>query len=154
MNADTPLPETLPELLAAVEAWVARRRPPTRHHVRGVFIALGDALLAGRADAEAGAFARVATWVARDPSGWNEAFAGELAMAATEHVRSADPRWLGNPKYDLAYTVEARHRLEARLACAEHLGIEVGDELLEAIARADALLAPYLETDGPEPGPA
>jgi len=154
MSADAPLPEALPDLLATVEAWVARRRPPTRHHVRGVFIALGDVLLEGRADAEAEAFARVAAWVARDPSGWNEAFAGELAMAATEHVRSADPRWLGNPKYDLAYTVEARHRLEARLACAEHLGIEVADELLEAIARADAMLAPYLDAGEPGTGPA
>ncbi len=138
----------LSEVLAEVEAWVGRNKAPTRHHARGVLIGLGGVLLEDRAEAEADAFARVAVWIERKPDAWREAFAGEISMAATEHVRSADPRWLGNPKYDLAYTVEARHRLEARLACAEHLGIEVAEDLLEAVARADALLAPYLSGTG------
>jgi hypothetical protein len=145
---ESPLPEVLAEVLAEVERWVARGRAPTRLHARGVLIGLGDALLADRAGDEADAFARVAAWIERAPDAWRAAFAGEIEMAATEHVRSADPRWLGNPQYDLAYTVEARHRLEARLACAEHLGIEVAEELLEAVARADALLAPYLGDAG------
>lgn len=140
----------LPEVLAEVEAWVARGKAPTRHHARGVLIGLGLAVIEGRAEAEAQAFARVRAWIERAPEAWGEAIASELSMAATEHVRSADPRWLGNPKYDLPYTVEARHRLEARLACAEHLGIEVAEELLEAITRADALLEPYLEDGGAE----
>lgn len=153
MNVDELPPQTLPEVLAEVEAWVKRRRPPTRHHVRALFVALGDVLLEGHGDEHAEDFARVAAWIARDPAGWNEAATGELMMAATEHVRSADARWLGNPKYDLAYTVEARHRLEARLACSERLSLEVADELLESIARADAVLAPYLE-GGTESAPA
>lgn len=135
----------LTDVLAELDAWVARGKAPTRHHARGVLVGLGLALLDGRAEQEAAAFARVASWIERDPAGWREAVAGEMSMAATEHVRSVDPRWLGHPKYDLAYTVEARHRLEARLACAEHLGIEVSEELLEAIARADAQLAPHLD---------
>ncbi len=136
---------SLTEVLAEIQAWIGRGKAPTRHHARAILLGLGDALLEDRAGDEAEAFARVAAWIERSPEAWREAFAGELAMATTEHVRSADPRWLGNPKYDLAYTVWARHRLEARLACAEHLGIEVPEELLEAIARADALLAPYLD---------
>jgi len=143
-DVDTPLPAALAE----VEAWVARRRAPTRHHVRALFIPLGEALLEGRDEAEA--FARVATWIGRDPEGWNEALKGELTMAATEHVRSADPRWIANPKYDLAYAVEARHRLEARLTCAEHLGLEVADDVLESIARADTVLAPQLDVLAPQ----
>ena len=106
----------LPEVLAEVEVWVARGRVPTRHHARGILLGLGEALLENRLGDEAEAFARVAAWIARAPDAWRDAFVGEIALAATEHVRSADPRWLGNPKYDLAYTVEARHRLEARLA--------------------------------------
>lgn len=142
-DVDTPLPEALAE----VEAWVARRRAPSRLHVRALFVPLGEALLEGRDEAES--FARVATWISRDPEGWNEALKGELTMAATEHVRSADPRWIANPKYDLAYTIEARHRLEARLACAEHLGLEVADDVLESITRADAVLAPHLDGGTP-----
>ncbi|MCY2960045.1 MAG: hypothetical protein NTY35_07750 [Planctomycetota bacterium] len=135
----------LPDVLAEIEAWIARGKPPTRLQARGLLLGLGDALLEGRSGDETEAFARVAGWIERAPDPWREAFSSEISMAATEHVRSVDPRWLGNPKYDLPYTVEARHRLESRLACAEHLGIEVPEELLEAIARADALLAPYLE---------
>jgi len=141
---------SLSQVLAEIDVWVGRGKAPTRHHARGVLIGLGDALLENRADLEAEAFARVAVWIERKPDAWREAFAGEIALAATEHVRSADPRWLGNPKYDLAYTVEARHRLEARLACAEHLGIEVAEDLLEAVARADAVLAPYLGGSAPD----
>lgn len=138
----------LPEVLTEVDAWIARGKAPTRHQARGLLLGLGEGILAGRATEEAAALARVAAWIEGSPDAWREAIGSELSMAVTEHVRSADPRWLGNPKYDLAYTVEARHRLEARLACCEHLGIEVSEELLEAIARADALLAPYLGAEG------
>jgi hypothetical protein len=69
----------------------------------------------------------------------------ELSMAITEHVRSCDPRYLENPKYDLVYTVEARERLEARLEVAERLGLPADEGLLEAVARADALLQPLID---------
>lgn len=142
----------LPEVLAEVKAWVARGRPPTRQHARGVLVGLGLAILEGRAGDEAESLARVATWIARAPDAWKAAFDSEIAMAATEHVRSADPRWIEKPEYDWAYVVDARHRLEARLACAEHLQVEVPEELLEAIARADAILAPYIERMESPPG--
>lgn len=135
----------LPDVLAEVQAWVGRGRAPTRQHARGVLVGLGLAILDGRAGDEADGFARVAAWIARAPEAWKAAFDSELAMAVTEHVRSADARWIAKPEYDWDYVLDARHRLEARLACAEQLQVEVPEELLEAIARADSVLAPHLE---------
>ncbi|MBL8863883.1 MAG: hypothetical protein JNK02_17980 [Planctomycetes bacterium] len=143
---------SLPGTLAEIEAWLGRGQAPTRAQVRVVLVELGLALLEHRAAEQEAAFEQVTAWIAARPEAWRAAIAGELAMAVTEHVRSVDPRWLGNPKYDLAYTVEARHRLEARLACAERLGLEVAEELLEAVARADARLAPHLaDPEGSRP---
>lgn len=147
---DAPLTDVMQE----VERWIARGKPPTRHHARGILVGLGLEMLDGPARSEAEALERVAGWIARAPDAWREAIASEISMAATEHVRSVDPRWLRHPQYDLAYAVEARHRLEARLVCAERLGVGVPDELLEAIGRADALLAPLLRDDaGPRRSP-
>ncbi len=140
---DAPLADVLKE----VELWVGRGKAPTRHHARGILVGLGLELLERPTGAEAAALERVSGWIARAPDAWREAIASEISMAATEHVRSVDPRWLRHPQYDLAYAVEARHRLEARLVCAERLGVGVPDELLEAVGRADALLAPLLRED-------
>jgi hypothetical protein len=144
---DAPLADVLKE----VEAWVTRGKPPSRHHARAVLVGLGLEMLDGPAGAEAPALERVTGWIARAPDAWREAIASEISMAATEHVRSADPRWLRHPQYDLTYAVEARHRLEARLVCAERLGVGVPDEILEAVGRADALLAPLLGDAGADP---
>jgi hypothetical protein len=143
---DAPLAEALKE----IEAWVSRGKPPSRHHARAILVGLGLEMLDEPELTAAGSAAleRVAGWIARSPEAWREAIASEISMAATEHVRSADPRWLRHPQYDLAYAVEARHRLEARLVCAERLGVGVPDEILEAIGRADALLAPLLDDGG------
>jgi hypothetical protein len=46
------------------------------------------------------------------------------------------------------YTVEARERLEARLEVAERLGLPAEEGLLEAVARADALLQPLIDRQG------
>lgn len=142
---DAPLADVLKE----VQSWVSRGKPPTRHHARAVLVGLGLEMLDGPAGAEAAALAQVSGWIAQAPTAWREAIASEISMAATEHVRSADPRWLRHPQYDLEYAVEARHRLEARLVCAERLGVGVPDEILESIGRADALLAPLLRDGGP-----
>lgn len=138
--------EQPPEMvLKEVEAWVAARKAPTRHQARDLLVGIGLALLDEAPDVAQPSLDRFAALIRASPEAWNEVIASELSMAVTEHVRSADPRWLGNPKYDLPYTVEARHRLEARLACAEALQVEVAEDMLEAVARADTILAPYLE---------
>lgn len=131
--------------LAEVEAALRRGAAPTRHDARALLVALGLALLEGRE--VSGPLERVGAWIAARPGPWGEALASEISMAVTEHVRGADPRWVGHPRYDWGYAVEARQRLEARLLAAERLGIGVPDELLEAVARADAVLAPHLERD-------
>ncbi len=136
------------KVLDEVEAWVAGRKAPTRHQARDLLVGIGLALLDEPIESAQPLLDRFTALIAGSPDAWREAIASELSMAVTEHVRSADPRWLGNPKYDLPYTVDARHRLEARLACAEALQVEVSEELLEAVARADTILAPYLEAGG------
>jgi hypothetical protein len=130
--------------LRETEAWLAQGRSPTRFQARALLVPIGLGLLEGpHPDAEA-ALERVRGWIAAARPAWEDAVLGELSMAATEHVRSVDPRWLDHPRYDFVYTVDARHSLEARLRCAEALGIEVPDDLLEAIERADLLLEPHL----------
>ena len=76
---------------------------------------------------------------------WVEAVEAELTMACTEHVRSVDPRYLDKPIYDFEYTIAARERLEARLIAAGLLDLEVPEKLLDQVAEADRVLAPYLE---------
>jgi len=138
------------KVLDEVVAWVAARKVPTRHQARELLTGIGLVLLDDSTELAQPLLDRFAALIAASKDAWREAITGELSMAVTEHVRSADPRWLGNPKYDLPYTVDARHRLEARLACAEALQVEVDEELLEAVARADAILAPYLQGGGPQ----
>jgi hypothetical protein len=70
---------------------------------------------------------------------WDLAVRDELAMACTEHIRSVDPRYLDHPAYDLAYTLEARRLLEARLKGAEGTGIVLDEALSAGIRRADSL---------------
>jgi len=122
----------------------ARGATPTRHEVRDLLLRLGETILEGRADEVQAGLEEVRGWLRAAPAAWRGAIDGELSMAVTEHVRSVDPRWLDHPRYDLAYTVEARHLLEARVRAAEALGVEVPDALLAAMARADAVLAPRL----------
>ena len=73
--------------------------------------------------------------------GWSEAVRAEVSLACAEHVHSVDPRYLDLPNYDLSYTRAARERLQARLAAAGALGIDVPETLLEGVRRADELLA-------------
>jgi hypothetical protein len=76
---------------------------------------------------------------------WTEVLAAEMALAAAEHIRGVDPRFLDEEFYDFAYTVAARERLEARLVACSLVGYDPPERLLEEIASKDALLAPYLE---------
>jgi len=119
-----------------------------RLHAREVLLAIGERVL-GEDPAGAEELARrVREVTSAREADWLAAARDEILMASTEHVRSVDPRYLSRPDYDLAYTVEARAGLEARLRAAELLGIELAPGLLDRVAAADRLLEPYL---GPNP---
>ncbi len=134
---------------AAIEALrtaVARKRPITHYHARDLLVALGERVLAG--DAELDERVRALRKLLRPlDEPWREAVGAELRMACTEHCQSVDPRYLDLPNYDFAYTLEARERLEARLRACARLGLDVDEELLERVARADEQLEPYLRDE-------
>jgi hypothetical protein len=121
-----------------------RPRRPTHLLARAILVPLGESLLEDPSSASA-ALARVRAIVARDTDGWQAAVDEELTLAATEHVRSCDPKALKLAAYDFPYTVAARHRLEARLRAAAELDLPASETLLDQIERADRLLAPHLE---------
>jgi hypothetical protein len=135
------------EALAAADALhkdPRRPRRPTHLLARAILVPLGESLLEDPTAASP-ALERVRAIVARDVEGWQAAVDEELTLAGTEHVRSCDPKALKLPRYDFAYTIAARHRLEARLRAAADLDLPASETLLDQIERADRLLAPHLE---------
>lgn len=137
-------PDDLELPLSELESWMRRRKAPTRHHARALLLAIGGHLLAGREEELVPALQRLSAIVAPDPGSWQKAVADELLLACTEFIQSVDPRWLDHPRYDFGYTVAARADLEARLRAAEELELSPGEDLLDRVARADALLEPHL----------
>jgi hypothetical protein len=142
-------PDPLKELARAC----APRQRIDRLHARAVLLAIGERVLAEDQPGAAQLAQRVQQITAPRAADWHSAVRDEILMAATEHVRSVDPRFLSRPDYDLHYTVEAREELEARLRGAELLGIEVELSLLDRIAAADRLLAPLLGPGAPPDDP-
>jgi hypothetical protein len=142
-------PETLLSDLLVEFATVAGRPGGrlNRYHARDTLIALGQLVLAREEEEEAAS----ARWVeplrealAPFGDGFEQAAREELGAAVDEYVRSVDPRFLEHPRYDFAYTVLARERLEARLVAAGLLGIVPEEAQLERVAAADLILEPYL----------
>jgi hypothetical protein len=129
--------------LAEIAARKLKKKNVTRFQARSLLIVLGEALLAEDASVRE-AIDSVRALVVESPEAWREAVDEEFSLAATEHVRSCEPRYLKMPQYDFEYTVGARHRLEARLRAAVEIDLPIDETLLEQIARADALLEPYL----------
>lgn len=129
--------------LAEIAARKLKKKNVTRFQARALLIVLGEALLAEDATVRE-AIDIVRALVVESPEAWREAVDEEFSLAATEHVRSCEPRYLKLPQYDFEYTVAARHRLEARLRAAVEIDLPIDETLLEQIARADALLEPYL----------
>jgi hypothetical protein len=68
-----------------------------------------------------------------------------MELSCTEHVQAIDPRYLDHPRYDFDYTVQARQRLEMRFNALDLLGVDADEVLLAQVARADAILEPYLQ---------
>ena len=142
--------------MAALEALAVRKGPLTRHDVRPVLIGIGSSIIeAPAADIEASR-KRFLALAQGFRQAWDVAVRDELAMACTEHIRSVDPRYLEHPAYDLAYTLEARRVLKARLKGAEVTGITLDGVLSAGIHRADSLLEGRRSKDcaekaGPKP---
>ena len=143
-----------PELesaVAGIEALAKQNGRPIRHHARPILVGLGELLLSG-APAEAESVKRrlegLPPGFAED---WPAAVADEMEMAATEYVRSVDPRYLDHPGYDWAYTLEARERLADRLRAVRFLGIGVEEGLLGGIDRADRSIASHRPGWRPNP---
>lgn len=131
---------------------LAQGQAPTRWHARALLLALGQALLEGReADSQA-IEAKLGSLAPALRPAWVRSVQDELNMACTEHVRSADPRYLSRPDYDWGYTLAAREELEARLRAVEALDIEIPSALLEQVQLADARIAPFLKHEPPPRG--
>ena len=138
--------------LAKLERAAARERAPKRHDARALLLPLGALISAGEEDAAAGLIERARTALSALGEAWREAADEEIRLAAAEHVRSVDPRYLAHPRFDLGYVREARARLEMRLAALEQLDFPLERVLLERIDAADRLLAEHFDdpADGSE----
>lgn len=130
----------LAEALTDLEALAREGRRPTRYDARALLLALGRLLLEEGAGAAQKELARIRAIQDAPLRGWRRAVREELSLAAAEHVQGVDPRFLSHPRYDFAYALGARERLEQRLRAAEALGISPPEHLLERVAEADRLL--------------
>jgi len=137
-----------PDLLKELTRACGPRQRIDRLHARTVLLAIGERVLAEDAAGAEELGKRVLQITSPRADDWHSAVRDEILMAATEHVRSVDPRFLSRPDYDLHYTVEARAALEARLRAADLLGIEIAPSVLDRVAAADRLLAPLLGSQG------
>ena len=132
--------DELDRALSSLDALVERHRLPTRHDARPILLGIGRLLGAGSPETLLTANRRISALPPAFAEAWSAAVRDELSMAATEYVRSADPRYLGNAKYDWEYTLEARERLGWRLRAVQYLGIALDADQLSGIQRADRIL--------------
>jgi len=154
MNSGSPPGRTPRDPLRELALACRPKQRIDRLHAREVLLAIGERVLGEDLPAADELVRRVRELTAARDADWQAAARDEILMASTEHVRSVDPRYLSRPDYDLAYTVEARAGLEARLRAAELLGIELAPGLLDRVSAADRLLEPFLGSNprGHPPG--
>ena len=138
-EAGAELEVALNHLQARVEAEEAA----TRYDARWLLLELGALLRAHGEESARAEIARARKVVQRLGAGWKLAVREELQLAAAEHVHAIDPRWLDHPRYDMAYTLAARERLEARIVAAAALDSPLDAALAAAVERADRLLAEH-----------
>lgn len=137
--------QALERALSDFERMRKAKQAPDHRLARSVLVPLGELLLEGTTSGLEATLERIATLTEGCAKPWVRAVDAELRMAAEEHCASVDPRYLDHPRYDFAYTVSARERLEARLRAVELLGLEAPEDLLDRVARADEVLEPYLQ---------
>jgi hypothetical protein len=75
------------------------------------------------------------------PEHWERAVGDELSLALGEFAQLVDPRFLSLPRYDIAYTLAARARLEDRLRCAGRFGFALLAREVDLLALADRVWA-------------
>jgi hypothetical protein len=153
MNSGSPSGKPLRDPLQELALACRPKQRIDRLHAREVLLAIGERVLGEDVTGAEQLARRVHEITAAREADWQAAARDEILMASTEHVRSVDPRFLSRPDYDLAYTVEARATLEARLRAAELLGIEIAPGLLDRVAAADRLLEPFLGARPPSRPP-
>ncbi len=128
-----------------------RRSRPDRQHARALLIPLGRWIRENGGASSRDWLSRVREATAHLGGAWAGAIQDELSLACTEHVQSADPRFLILPNYDLEYALEARERLEARLITAQALGFDPPARLARGVRKADHLLEAHLANLGLSP---
>lgn len=140
--------ERLEAALTEAQAEVRAERPLHRYHARALLVQLGEWILSleeREREPDSSWRERCSFLKEAAAESWTRAVEEELALASAEHIQAIDPRFLEHPRYDFAYTLAARERLEARLRACEYLEIEVAEGLLTRVSEADERLAPYLE---------
>ena len=141
-NAKAPGAE-LEIALNHLQARVEAEELPSRHDARWMLMELGETLQSLGVDNCQALIARARKVAQRLGEGWERAVAEELQLAVSEHVHAVDPRWLSHPRYDMAYTLAARARLEARIIAADALGTPLDETMAQAVAHADKALAEH-----------
>ncbi|MFN0006881.1 MAG: hypothetical protein ACKVXR_03160 [Planctomycetota bacterium] len=139
----------MPELesaIRAVEKPAGRGAVLTRHEARPVLLCVGLLLQTGRSEELGDAGDRLRRLPERPRESCVAAVQDELSMAATEYVRSVDPRFLNHPQYDLDYTLEARRQLDARWRACLYFGLAVDPAAQASVERADRLLEARMKT--------
>ena len=128
-------------------------KAPSRFVARDLLLALGEVALDGDPASVESDVAALRTALEPVDDAWRKSLGQEMELACTEHVQAIDPRYLDHPRYDFQYTVQARQRLEMRFSALDLLGVEVDEALLGQVARADAILEPYLQGKNGQTGP-
>lgn len=147
MTDENPPGAELRSVVRALSQSLTGDLQPTRYDARALLVPLGQLALDHDEDEAllAPYLSEVRPLLDARPEGWARALDEEVSLASAEHVQAVDPRFLEHPRYDFAYTVAARARLEARLLACQLLGHPVPEATLDRIARADETLGPYLE---------
>jgi len=142
------------EMVRSIEEALQKKvKAPSRFVARNMLLVLGELALEERTGEVESELARLRTLLEPVDEGWRKALAQEMELACTEHVQAIDPRYLDHPRYDFDYTVQARQRLEMRFSALDLLGVDMDEVLLSQVARADAVLEPYLQGKNGQSGP-
>jgi len=135
-----PEPSELDQALQLLKESTVAGQRPNRYHARAILLPLGAGLAAESAGVASAALKQIAAATLPVQEAWREAVEDEIEMAVTEFVHATDPRYLGRKDYDLAYTLEARARVEDRLRAVRALGLVPDPTMIRQLAQADQRL--------------
>lgn len=128
------------------------KAPLERELLRRFLLALGE-LVSSDLEVDLGAeLTRARQIIEQLGERWGLALEAEMQLACGEHIQGVDPRYLGHPRYDFQYTLEARQRLEQRFEALAALEQPIDPQLVARVADADERLADELEKRSAGPG--